>query len=101
MAEALRPRDYQHLLDIHRKTAIYLIEQLTLNRNVPGSNQRYILYCELRGVISTHPTIEEAGIALLTYLSFFNRTRLLPLAGIYEYVNNEWVRVKKLTSDRV
>jgi two-component system response regulator len=98
MAEALETNDYALLLEIYRENAIYLVEQLTLERNAPPHTQRYILYCELRGIISDHQTIEEAGISLLGYLNFFKRARLLPLAGIYEYVDRNWVRVKKLTS---
>jgi len=98
MAEALQTEDYALLLEIHKDCAVYLIEQLTLDRNVPPRTERYMLYCELRGIISDHATIEDAGISLLSYLNFFKRARLLPLAGIYEYVDRKWVRVKKLTS---
>jgi len=101
MAEALRTDDYAYLLEHHEDNAIYLIEQLTLERNIPPQTQRYMLYCELRGIISDHATIEDAGISLLSYLNFFKRARLLPLAGIYEYLNGKWVRVKKLTSDPI
>jgi len=101
MAEALQTEDYAYLLEHHEDSAVYLVEQLTLERNVPPLTQRYMLYCELRGIISDHPTIEDAGISLLSYLNFFKRARLLPLAGIYEYLNGKWVRVKKLTSDPI
>lgn len=101
MAEALQTRDYANLLDIHGESAVYLVEQLALNRNVPPRTKRYMLYCELRGIISDHNTIEEAGILLLSYLNFFKRARLLPLAGIYEYADEKWVRVKKLSSGDV
>ena len=101
MAEALQTDDYAFLLEHHEDNAVYLIEQLTLQRNVPPLVQRYMLYCELRGIISDHATIEEAGISLLSYLNFFKRARLLPLAGIYEYLDGKWVRVKKLTSDPI
>jgi hypothetical protein len=99
MAEALKTEDYALLLEIHNDNAVYLIEQLTLDRNVPPRTERYMLYCELRGIISDHATIEDAGISLLSYLNFFKRARLLPLAGIYEHTDRKWVRVKKLTSD--
>jgi len=101
MAEALQTDDYAFLLEHHEDNAVYLIEQLTLERNVPPLVQRYMLYCELRGIISDHATIEDAGISLLSYLNFFKRARLLPLAGIYEYLDGNWVRVKKLTSDAI
>jgi hypothetical protein len=99
MAEALTTEDYARLLDIYRENCIYLVEQLTLNRNAPPHASRYMLYWELRGIISEHTTIEDAGMGLLSYLNFFKRARLLPLAGIYEHSNGKWVRVKKLTSD--
>ena len=99
MAEALRTEDYSLLLNIHAEAAVYLIEQLALNSNVPPRTKHYMLYCELRGIISDHDTIEEAGISLLSYLNFFTRARLLPLAGIYEYADQKWVRVKRLSSD--
>ena len=100
MAEALQPEDYELLLDIYHKDAVFLIEQMTLHRNSPApATPRFMLYCELRGIVSEHPTIEQAGIALLGYLDFFKRAHLLPLAGIYEYAGDKWVRVKKLTSN--
>lgn len=99
MAEALQTDDYAFLLESHEDNAVYLIGQLTLERNAPPLMRRYMLYCELRGIISDHNTLEEAGTSLLSYLNFFKRAPLLPLAGIYEYLNGKWVRVKKLTSE--
>jgi len=60
--------------------------------------RRFMLYCELRGIISHHNTVEEAGLSLLNYLTGFNMARLLPLAGIYDHSSGKWERVKKLTS---
>ena len=100
MAEALEPEDYEFLLSLYDRDAVFLIEQITLQRNAPlPGARRFMLYCELRGIVSDHASIEDAGIALLGYLDFFKRARLLPLAGIYEYMNDKWMRVKKLTSN--
>src|SRR5688572_10720542 len=74
------------------------IEQITLNRNIPPRTKRYLLYCELRGIISEHDTVEEAGLSLLSYLDGFKMARLLPLAGIYDHGRGKWERVRKLTS---
>ena len=99
MAEALTAEDYAFLLDVYRGSHVYLIEQITFDRNVPPRTKKIMLYCELRGIVSEHDTVEEAGIALLGYLDTFKRARLLPLAGIYEHNGAKWVRVKKLTSN--
>jgi hypothetical protein len=99
MADALNDEDYATLLAIYRTQCVYLVEQLTLTRNVPPRTKRIMLYCELRGIISEHNTVEEAGLALLDYLNGFAKARLLPLAGIYEYKEETWIRVKKLSSN--
>lgn len=76
-----------------------MIEQITLNRNVPPRTKPFLLYCELRGIISGHDTVEDAGLSLLNYLEGFESARLLPLAGIYEHASGEWERVKTLSSE--
>ena len=63
MAEVLTSEGYSLLLDAYKKGAAFLVEQLTLNRNVPPRTKKIMLYCELRGIISDHDTVEEAGIA--------------------------------------
>jgi hypothetical protein len=65
---------------------------------VPPRVGRFLLYCELRGIISHHNTVEEAGLSLLNYLSGFKMARLLPLAGIYDHASGKWERVKSLRS---
>lgn len=99
LVEALTPEDFDSLQKISEQKFIYLIEQITLNRNVPPRTKRYLLYCELRGIISDHNTVEGAGLSLLKYLQGFKLARLLPLAGIYEHGNGKWERVKRLSSD--
>jgi CheY-like chemotaxis protein len=99
LTEALAPEDFAMLQMCCQGRFIYLIEQITLNRNVPPRTKRYMLYCELRGIISDHDTVEEAGLALLNYLQGFNMARLLPLAGIYDHGRGKWERVQKLSSN--
>ena len=98
LAEALTTEDFDHLQKICKDNFVFLIEQITLNRNVPPRTKRYLLYCELRGMISHHDTVEEAGISLLNYLSGFKLARLLPLAGIYDHTGGKWKRVSQLSS---
>jgi hypothetical protein len=97
LADVLELRDYRELMAAHRDYGVYLFEQLNLRLNVPPRRKSYILYCEARGIISEHNSIEEAGESLLWYLESFNRAKLYPLAGIYEYRDGDWQRVKKLT----
>jgi hypothetical protein len=97
LADVLELRDYRELMAAHRDYGVYLLEQLNLRLNVPPRRKNYILYCEARGIISEHNSIEEAGESLLWYLESFNRAKLYPLAGIYEFRDGDWQRVKKLT----
>jgi hypothetical protein len=97
LADVIELRDYRELMAAHRDYGVYLLEQLNLRLNVPPRRKNYILYCEARGIISEHNSIEEAGESLLWYLESFNRAKLYPLAGIYEFRDGEWYRVKKLT----
>jgi hypothetical protein len=97
LADVLELRDYRELMALHRDCAIFLFEQLNLLLNVPPRRKNYILYCEARGIISEHDSLEEAGESLLWYLESFNRAKLYPLAGIYEFRDGDWQRVKKLT----
>jgi hypothetical protein len=97
LADVLELRDYRELMAAHRDYNVFFFEQLNLRVNVPPRRKNYILYCEARGIISEHHSIEEAGESLLWYLESFNRAKLYPLAGIYEYRDDDWHRVKKLT----
>ena len=98
LSEALTSRDFHMLQGLCKESYVYLVEQITLNRNVPPNTKRFLLYCELRGIISAHDTVEEAGLSLLNYLSGFKMARLLPLAGIYDHASGKWERVKTLTN---
>ena len=98
LSEALTTEDFDLLQACCKESSVYLVEQITLNCNVPPNTKRFLLYCELRGIISDHDTVEEAGLSLLNYLSGFKMARLLPLAGIYDHARGKWERVKKLTS---
>lgn len=99
MADLLEPTDYTQLLHTYEEYPVYLVEQLRLGRNHPPRSKPYILYCEMRGIISDHNTWDEACMSLLDYLDSFKRARLFPLAGIYNFTNGQWQRVKKI-SDR-
>lgn len=94
LADVLEPQDYSTLLGKRQEFDVHLIEQLRLKRNAPPRIKPFILYCEVRGVISEHDTLEEAGTNLLDYLDSFRKARIFPLAGIYQYKNHRWDRVR-------
>ena len=98
LAEVLEPASYSSLLGLYAKYPVFFVEQLQLTRNHPPACQPFLLYCEVRGIISDYSSLEEAGIALLDYLDSFKRARLFPLAGIYQFQSDRWERVRKLTS---
>ena len=95
MADVLETADYRNLLELYRTQDIRLVEQLKLERNRPPKVKPFILYCEVRGIISDHDNVEAACTALLDYLDAFTRARHFPLAGIYEYTRTGWKRVKE------
>ena len=98
LAEVLEPAGYSFLLGLYAKYPVFFIEQLYLTRNHPPACQPFLLYCEVRGIISDYSSLEDAGCALLDYLDSFKRARLFPLAGIYQFQSGQWERVRKLTA---
>jgi hypothetical protein len=98
LADVLEPADYTMLLGNYEQNYIYFVEQLRLATNRPPLVQPYLLYCEIRGIISDHETLEDAGSNLLDYLDSFKRARLFPLAGIYHFQDENWVRIRKFNA---
>lgn len=96
LADVLEIKDYSFLLSLYRNYDIRLIEQLKIECNRPPQIKPFILYCEVRGIISDHDTLDEAGESLLDYLDSFKRAKIFPLAGLYEFKTNDWHRVRKL-----
>ncbi len=96
LADVLEMKEYSLLLGLYEKYDLRLVEQLKLTRNQPPRIKPYILYCEVRGIISDHETLEEAGESLLDYLDSFKRAKIFPLAGLYQFKDNQWNRIRKL-----
>lgn len=96
LADLLESGHYTQLLETYEHYPVYLVEQLRLGRNHPPRSKPFILYCEMRGIISDHETWDDACLSLLDYLDSFKRARLFPLAGIYNFAGGQWVRIKKI-----
>ncbi len=96
LADVLEMKDFSLLLSLYEHYDIRIIEQLRLERNRPPRVKPFILYCELRGIISEHETRDQAGESLLTFLGSSKRARKYPLAGLYEFKNSQWQRLNKV-----
>lgn len=97
LSEVLEPDGYSQLLSVYESFPVYMVEQLQLTRNHPPRCKPFLLYCEVRGIISDHSSLEDAGNSLLDYLDSFKRARIFPLAGIYRFKGKGWQRLRKLT----
>lgn len=96
LADVLEPADYGLLLNSYSRFDIRFVEQINVTTNKPPVVKPFILYCELRGIISEHHTLEEAGRTLMEYIHKFKRVKLFPLAGIYQFQDGRWNRLRKL-----
>jgi hypothetical protein len=92
LLDALREGDQTKLLELSSHCAVYLFEQLYLAWNVPPKVHPFIVYCEVRGIISDHEDPAAALESLLTYVESFHRARLLPLAGLYRFEHGRWIK---------
>ena len=92
LADALAVADYSFLLALYQQFDLRLIEQLRLKRTRPPRTKRFILYCEIRGIVSEHETLEEAGAALLVHIGELKRRNTFPLVSLYSFRDGEWIR---------
>lgn len=94
--EVLEPQTYRLLLEVCEEHPVYLVEQLRLVRTQPPRVRPFIVYCEIRGIVSDHESLEDSLEIMLMYLDSFHSAALLPLAGIYQFQNGKWTRVRKM-----
>lgn len=95
LTDVLESPDYAMLLDLCGRFELRFVEQIKLPVNRPPATKAFVLYCELRGIISEHHSLEEATRTLMEYLHKFNRIKLFPLAGIYQFECDSWHRVRR------
>jgi hypothetical protein len=95
--DVLDPKQYEMLLARHRSgEAVYFIEQINLKKNCPPKFNPYLVYCEVRGIISHHESVEEAKTAFFEYLESFRRARVFLMVGIYVWRKTEWTRLRNV-----
>ena len=96
LRDVLRSEDYRWLLSVYGADDVRFIEQLHLVSNEPPRLKPYLVYCELRGVISDDATLEAARTALWRYVEGSRQAKVFPLAGIYHWENHEWAAVHQV-----
>jgi hypothetical protein len=91
LIDVLEAKNYARLLwAVQNNNSAYLIEQLRIRRKQPPLYDRYILYCQARGIISTHPDEVSARNAYAQFAEEYMRGRLFPNAGVYYWSGSEW-----------
>jgi hypothetical protein len=69
---------------------VYFVEHLDLPRTQPPKVRRYLVYCDVWGIISEHDDLHDAENAWTDYLAAVNAQRPSPEAGIYKWEGDYW-----------
>lgn len=70
--------------------SVYFVEHLDLPGTQPPKVRRYLVYCDVWGIISQHDDLHDAENAWSDYLSSVNAQRPAPEAGIYKWEGDYW-----------
>jgi len=81
---------FRFLLSKYLDHDVFLVEQLFLNRNKPPRRKPYLVYCEVRGILSEHDTEDDGLDSLRVSAEQFTRMRDLPLSGLYWWHQDHW-----------
>lgn len=95
--DVLQPADYEKLLAIEKSgQSIYFVEQLHLSTNRPPRIKKYMVYCEVRGIVSHHDSVEAAKSSYFEYLESFRRAKMFLMVGIYCWEQQQWIRLRSV-----
>ena len=87
----LKPRDFDSALDaVERGDTVYFVEHLDLPGTQPPKVRRYLVYCDVWGIISQHDDLHDAENAWTDYVTAVNVQRPSPEAGIYKWEGDYW-----------
>lgn len=87
----LEPADFDAALEaLQSGQSIYFIEHLDLPATQPPKVSRYLVYCDVWGIISQHDELHDAENAWTDYLAAVNAQRPAPEAGIYKWEGDYW-----------
>jgi hypothetical protein len=87
----LEARDFDAALDaMERGETVYFVEHLDLPGTQPPKVRRYLVYCDVWGIISQHDHLHDAENAWTDYVTALNAQRPSPEAGIYKWEGDYW-----------
>ena len=95
LRSALFPEDFQIIrAGVETGDPWFLVEHLKLLPRRRPDHGRYLIYCELLGVVAQFSELEPAKRALARYYAAFPSAAMYPLAGIYEWTDGHWTRTR-------
>ncbi|HKQ40008.1 MAG TPA: hypothetical protein VJ063_18160 [Verrucomicrobiae bacterium] len=87
----LKPRDFDLALQaVETGAPVYFVEHLDLPATKPPRVRRYLVYCDVWGIISQHDDVHDAENAWTDYVTALNAQRPAPEAGIYKWEGDFW-----------
>jgi hypothetical protein len=87
----MQANDFDAVLEaIERGESVYFVEHLDLPGTHPPKVRRYLVYCDVWGIISQHDDLHDAENAWTDYLAAVNAQRPSPEAGIYKWEGDYW-----------
>jgi hypothetical protein len=95
LSDVVVPDDLSRMLEADRqKKTICIVEQLKLPLTKPPEVKNVIVYSEPQGVIADAETVEEAKGILEKHQDRWKHLERFPLAGIYQWQNQEWRKLR-------
>jgi hypothetical protein len=95
LSDVVMPEDLNRMLEADRqKKTICIVEQLKLPLTKPPEVKNVIVYSEPQGVIADAETVEEAKGILQKHQARWNDLKRFPLAGIYQWQDQEWRKLR-------
>jgi hypothetical protein len=95
LSDVLSPDDLNRLLSADRAgKTICIVEQLKLPGTKPPRVKPVIVYSEPQGVVKETDTLEEAKKFLAANRAHWSSLEKFPLAGIYQWQNGEWEKLR-------
>ena len=87
----LKPSEFDSVMEaMEQNEPAYFVEHLDLPGTQPPKVRRYLVYCDVWGIISQHDDLHDAENAWTDYVTAVNAQRPSPEAGIYKWEGDYW-----------
>jgi hypothetical protein len=87
----LKPAEFDLVLQsVEDGDSVYFVEHLDLPGTHPPKVGRYLVYCDIWGIISQHDDVHDAENAWTDYVTALNAQRPSPEASIYKWEGDYW-----------